>query len=768
MRLQQRTYRLGRGAEAIHQFFLYGFKVIFLLAVGQALVDHQPLMHIAAIGRRQQRRQMQIDLGGGGKGLCRVRLLAGLERAHRMVEHVGIQVETDLLHLAGLRFAQHFAGAADFQVMHGEIKARAQFFHHLDGFQAFLGRRGERILAHGQQIGIGLMVRAADATTQLVQLRQAEAIGAIDQDGVGIGNVDAGFDDGRAQQQVEALLHEVAHDTLQIAFMQLAMRHRNARFGQQRRQLFALGLDGFHFIVQKEHLTAALEFAHHRFADDTGRVGMHEGLDGKPALRRSGDHRQIAHAFERQRQGAWYGCGGEGQHIHLGPQLFQRFLLPHTEAVLLVHDHQTKAGEFHTALQQLVRADDDVDVTTGQAGHGGALFLAGAKARQLGNAYAPVGEAIAECLEMLLRQERGGGQYRHLTAVGHGNEGGAQRHLGLAKADITAHQPVHRLALGHITQHRRNGRRLIRRFLEAKALGKGFIVMLVETEAVTLARGALGIQMQQLGRGIAYLLGGARLGLVPGVAAQAMQWCLLRRPAGVAADQMQLRHWHIQRCAIGVFDVQELGAAFAQVEMGQALIATDAVLQMYYRVAGTQLGDVAQHALDRAGAGTLTMAARHTGIQLGFGQQRQCRLVSRRRIDEAVEQAGHRQAERRIAGQEFGKAIEARRTECVLRERLQHGLAPAGGLGQDQGAAGRVRGVAVSIAGYLVVQPGLELMQRVGGASFHGHVRRWQQRWWHIQAAQHLGSEEEIFRAEKQRLGRQHRPAAVTGQDAMA
>ena len=39
----------------------------------------------------------------------------------------------------------------------------------------------------------------------------------------------------------------------------------------------------------------------------------------EPALRRGGNHRQIAHAFERQRQGAWYGCGGEGQHIDLGP-----------------------------------------------------------------------------------------------------------------------------------------------------------------------------------------------------------------------------------------------------------------------------------------------------------------------------------------------------------------------------------------------------------------------------------------------------------------
>jgi len=43
------------------------------------------------------------------------------------------------------------------------------------------------------------VVAAADAAAQLVQLREAELVGAVDDDGVGVRVVDAGLDDGRAQ-----------------------------------------------------------------------------------------------------------------------------------------------------------------------------------------------------------------------------------------------------------------------------------------------------------------------------------------------------------------------------------------------------------------------------------------------------------------------------------------------------------------------------------------------------------------------------------------
>ena len=76
-------------------------------------------------------------------------------------------------------------------------------------------------------------MRAADAAAQLMQLREAELVGAIDDDRVRGRHVDAAFDDRRADQQVAALVVEVEHDLLELALAHLAVADRDARFGHQ-------------------------------------------------------------------------------------------------------------------------------------------------------------------------------------------------------------------------------------------------------------------------------------------------------------------------------------------------------------------------------------------------------------------------------------------------------------------------------------------------------------------------------------------------------
>ena len=93
------------------------------------------------------------------------------------------------------------------------------------------------------------VVTAADAATQLVQLGQAEFVGALDDDGVGARHVDAGLDDGRGDQHVEALVVEVAHHLFQLAFAELAVTDADARLGHQFGQIGGALLDGLHIVV---------------------------------------------------------------------------------------------------------------------------------------------------------------------------------------------------------------------------------------------------------------------------------------------------------------------------------------------------------------------------------------------------------------------------------------------------------------------------------------------------------------------------------------
>ena len=69
-----------------------------------------------------------------------------------------------------MAFAQHFARAAYFQIVHGQVKAAAQLLHLLDGFEPLLGLFGQALHFGHEQVGVGLVVAAAYAPAQLVQL----------------------------------------------------------------------------------------------------------------------------------------------------------------------------------------------------------------------------------------------------------------------------------------------------------------------------------------------------------------------------------------------------------------------------------------------------------------------------------------------------------------------------------------------------------------------------------------------------------------------
>jgi len=103
----------------------------------------------------------------------------------------------------------------------------------LNRIQALRGLLGQALCVGHHEVGVGLVVAAAHAAAQLVQLGQTKLVGAAHDDGVGAGHVNASFDDGGAQQHVVALGHEVAHDAFKFALRHLAVGYGDACFGQQ-------------------------------------------------------------------------------------------------------------------------------------------------------------------------------------------------------------------------------------------------------------------------------------------------------------------------------------------------------------------------------------------------------------------------------------------------------------------------------------------------------------------------------------------------------
>ena len=127
------------------------------------------------------------------------------------------------------------------------------------------------------------------------------------------------------------------------------------------------------------------------------------------------------------------------------PLRSQRRALQDAEAMLLVDDDQAELLEPHVALDQRVRADDQV--------HGARFDLrelapARRRARRAGQQRdaEPRGlQQPRDVHEVLLGEDLGRRHEGHLQAVLHRDERRQQRHDRLAGADVALQQPVHRV-----------------------------------------------------------------------------------------------------------------------------------------------------------------------------------------------------------------------------------------------------------------------------------------------------------------------------------
>ncbi|MNR08666.1 hypothetical protein D3C85_1248340 [compost metagenome] len=178
--------------------------------------------------------------------------------------------------------------------------------------------------------------------------------------------------------------------------------------------------------------------------------------------------------------------------MNIGPQGLQLLLVLDAEVLLLVDDHQAQVLEADLFGQHRVGADDDLEGAVLQARARLVGVLGRDHARQVPHRDRPAGEALAEGLEVLTRQEGRRTDDGHLLARHGHDEGGAQRHFRLAEADVAADQAIHRRALAQVLQHVADGVQLVVRLLIGEAGAE-----LVEQagrrhDGVGYAHGALG------------------------------------------------------------------------------------------------------------------------------------------------------------------------------------------------------------------------------------------------------------------------------------
>ena len=198
--------------------------------------------------------------------------------------------------MAALFRAQDVACATNLQVPQRQLETCAQMRVAADRLQTVPRVGGQCAHRRHEHIRERLSVVAAHTSTQLIKFRQAETIRAIYNNGIRVWNIDAAFDDRRADQHVVIAFHEFCHDVFQLAGRHLPMRDDRSRCRDEFLDHFLHLIDGLHTIVQEEDLSAALHLAHNGLTDQF-HVELRDNRRHRQAIRRRRhDRAQIADA----------------------------------------------------------------------------------------------------------------------------------------------------------------------------------------------------------------------------------------------------------------------------------------------------------------------------------------------------------------------------------------------------------------------------------------------------------------------------------------
>ena len=219
----------------------------------------------------------------------------------------------------------------------------------------------------------------------------------------------------------------------------------------------------------------------------------------------------------------------------------------------------------------------------------GGQLLAGHQPRRLPDLDREAAEAFGESLGVLARQQRRRHHHGHLLAVHGGDEGGAQRHLGLAEADVAADQAIHRPP----------GCQIVERGVDRGLLVLGFLVR--EAGAELVKRPELDRELRRLaglplGRDLDQLVGDladarlhARLARLPCPAAEPVEVddvffrAVTREQLGVLDRQEQL-------VAAGVVDFEAVVRRAGGFDRAQPHEPSDAVIDVHHEIAGGEAG----------------------------------------------------------------------------------------------------------------------------------------------------------------------------------
>ena len=144
------------------------------------------------------------------------------------------------------------------------------------------------------------MLVTSHPPAELIKVAQAEPVGPINDNRVGVRDIESAFDDGRREKHIRLPIDKLRHHLFQVVAVHLAVTDDDARVGHQGLELLQNRLDGHDAVVQEKDLSTPVQLAPNGVADHPLVVLGDDGFHRQPVLRRRLD-------------GAHVACAGEGE-----------------------------------------------------------------------------------------------------------------------------------------------------------------------------------------------------------------------------------------------------------------------------------------------------------------------------------------------------------------------------------------------------------------------------------------------------------------------
>ena len=126
---------------------------------------------------------------------------------------------------------QQIASATNVQVLHSNVDATAEVGEILNGLQATACVIGKRRKRRREQVTEGLAIATPYATAHLVEVRKSKVMGIVNNNGVGIRNVDTALDDGGGEKHIVIVIHEIEDNLLQLFGLHLPVTDAHTAIG---------------------------------------------------------------------------------------------------------------------------------------------------------------------------------------------------------------------------------------------------------------------------------------------------------------------------------------------------------------------------------------------------------------------------------------------------------------------------------------------------------------------------------------------------------